>query len=434
VTDNPLIAASGGGEASAWSGVAIAEDVEQIVRGVHDGSWVDGALGTVGAGLDALALISDPVGGLLQYGVAWLIDHVKPLSEALDWLAGDPGQIAAQAQTWRNVAGRLTDQGEELIRAVRWDVSEWEGAAGEAYRSHAGRRAETLRILSRASDGMAAMTEGAGLLIGTVRLMVRDAIATLVSRLAVYAAEIAGSLGVATPLVIEQVSTLCASWAARIGRWLRQLLDSLRRLGTAMEQLSARIRELQALRRGEQTTDLMGRRSHWADRDPADYPQAPSRTPDSHLESGDPVYHGSTSTAIGYDSQTMTNFDKVMPRPGFHDVVVHGERNGLVRPGLVGEDGDNYPANFTHPNQVAESVRNNPNYDGGPVRLIVCHSGTVDPAAGSLPVGQQMANSLGVPVLAPTDSVGVRRYGSGQQEPAIQNDGEWVLFNPQMPD
>ncbi|MFI6076132.1 hypothetical protein ACIA5C_31750 [Actinoplanes sp. NPDC051343] len=45
--------------------------------------------------LDALAVISDPTGALFQYGVACIIDHVKPLSEALDWLAGDLAQIAA---------------------------------------------------------------------------------------------------------------------------------------------------------------------------------------------------------------------------------------------------------------------------------------------------------------------------------------------------
>ncbi|MET0423458.1 MAG: hypothetical protein ABW046_06265, partial [Actinoplanes sp.] len=54
---------------------------------------MDGTLGAVSAGLDGLALVSDPVGALLQYGIAWLIEHVQPLSEALDWLAGDPAAI-----------------------------------------------------------------------------------------------------------------------------------------------------------------------------------------------------------------------------------------------------------------------------------------------------------------------------------------------------
>lgn len=424
-----LVAAASGDGPGGWSGVALAEDVEQIVQGVQSGSWIDGALGVVGVGLDALALAFDPIGGLLQYGVAWLIDHVRPLSEALDWLAGDPGQITAHAQTWRAVAARLTGEADDLLRAVRWDVGGWDGAAGESYRAHADRRAAALRILGRASEGMALMTEGAGLLIGTVRLMVRDAIATLVSRLVSYGAELAGSLGTATPLVMEQVATLCASWAAKIARWLRQLLGSLRRLGDATEQLGARIRELKSLRRGE---DLMGRRSDWTN--PAKRPLTPSRTPNGYLVTGDPVYHRPTSTAVGYDSTTMTNFDRVRPEPGLHDVVIHGEPTGLLRPGLVGADGANYGGNETHPAQIAEAVRSNPDYAGGPVRLVACHSAVVPTEAGAVPAAQEVANALGAPVLAPTDAVGVSRYGAGQEEPAIRNGGVWAVFYPQSSD
>lgn len=71
---------------------------------------------------------------LLQYGVSWIIEHVKPLSQALDWLAGDPGQIAGHAQTWRNIAGSLSEQAAALDKAMRWDVSNWAGSAGTAYR------------------------------------------------------------------------------------------------------------------------------------------------------------------------------------------------------------------------------------------------------------------------------------------------------------
>ncbi|UQU67840.1 hypothetical protein COUCH_16855 [Couchioplanes caeruleus] len=434
MTANPLVAHPAHGGPGAWAGIALAEDVEQIVQGVQNGSWIDGALGAVSAGLDALAFVSDPIGGLLQYGVAWLIEHVKPLSEALDWLAGDPGQIAAQAQTWRNISGSLSDDADGLGQAVRHDLSEWVGSAADAYRSHAGQRADTLRILGGASAGMALMVEGAGMLIGTVRIMVRDAIATLVSRLAVYAGEVAGSFGLATPLVVEQVSTLCASWAAKIGRWLKQLLSSLRRLGFAMDELSGCVRALRRSDVADETADLMGRRSDWAGRNPGEHPQEPSRPADSHLPSGDPVYYRPNSTAVGYDSQTVTNFDRVRPEPGYHDVVVHGERNGLFRPGVIGEDGADYPANYTHPNQIADAVRGNPAYTGGPVRLISCHSGTVDPGAGAIPAGQEVANALGVPVKAPTDAVGVNRYGSAQQVPRIRDGGTWVTFYPQTAD
>jgi hypothetical protein len=118
---NPLVAARVDAPVDRWAGVWIAEDIEQLAHGVRNGSWVDTALGGVGAGLDALAIVSDPLGALLQYGVAWIIEHVKPLSRALDWLAGDPAQIAAHAQTWRNVAGALHENAADLEQAVRWD-------------------------------------------------------------------------------------------------------------------------------------------------------------------------------------------------------------------------------------------------------------------------------------------------------------------------
>nr|WP_258544712.1 DUF6883 domain-containing protein [Micromonospora provocatoris] len=86
-----------------------------------------------------------------------------------------------------------------------------------------------------------------------MRLLVRDAIAACVSRLIVYAAELVATAGLATPLVVEQVTTTVASWAARIARLLRGLLASLRRLMPEVRGLGdliSRLREaLSRLRR-----------------------------------------------------------------------------------------------------------------------------------------------------------------------------------------
>lgn len=139
---------------------------------------------------------------------------------------------------------------------MRRDTTEWEGAAGDAYRAWAAERARALDTLAGASEAMAAMTEGAGMLIAAVRVMVRDAIAVVVSRLIVYAAEEVASFGLATPLLIEQVTTLVASWAAKISRWLRSLIGSLRNLAAEsgrLAQLIERLKEmLGRLRRAEE--------------------------------------------------------------------------------------------------------------------------------------------------------------------------------------
>ncbi|WP_328373955.1 WXG100 family type VII secretion target [Micromonospora zamorensis] len=250
MTSNPLVAAAADTPPSAWAGIWICEDIDLIAQGVRNGSWIDGSLGVVSASLDALAFVSDPVGALLQYGIAWLIEHVKPLSEALDWLAGDPAQITAHAQTWRNVAASLREEAGALTRAVRTDVAGWGGSAGPAYRAWAAEQQQAITGLAQSADAMAAITEGAGGLVAAVRLLVRDAIATCVSRLIVYAGELVVTGGLAAPLVVEQVTTLVASWGARIARLLRGLLASLRRLIPEVRRLGDLIDKLkQALGR-----------------------------------------------------------------------------------------------------------------------------------------------------------------------------------------
>ena len=104
VTVNSLVVPRLEQPVDAWSGVWIAEDIQLIAQGVRNRSWVEASLGSAAAGLDTLAFVSDPVSSLLQYGIAWLIEHVRPLTEALDWLAGDPATIAAHTQTWRAIS------------------------------------------------------------------------------------------------------------------------------------------------------------------------------------------------------------------------------------------------------------------------------------------------------------------------------------------
>ncbi|GGO31796.1 WXG100 family type VII secretion target [Micromonospora parathelypteridis] len=265
MTTNPLIATASDAPPSAWAGVWICEDIELIAQGVRSGSWIDGSLGVVSAGLDSLAFVSDPVGALLQYGIAWLIEHVKPLSEALDWLAGDPAQITAHAQTWRNVAGSLREEAAALALAVRDDIGSWGGSAGPAYRAWSAEQQQAITGLAQGADTMAAITEGAAGLVAAVRLLVRDAIATCVSRIIVYAGELVITGGLATPLVVEQVTTLVASWGARIARLLRGLLASLRRLipevrrlGDLIEKLKQALGRLQKQSPGPQRPDGSG--------------------------------------------------------------------------------------------------------------------------------------------------------------------------------
>lgn len=244
----------------AWSGIFLAESIEDLVHGVESGSWVDLSIGGVAGSLEALAFCVDPLGQLAAWGVGWLLEHVQPLSDALDSLAGDPDQITAYAQTWQNIAQQVTGGALELSDSVRLDLAAWTGSAAAAYHAHAGAAHDALQGIAQYATAMAKITQGAGLVVALVRELVRDLIAEFVGVLAVrlpeWLAEEGLTLGLATPLVVSQVSALVAKWAARIARLLHGLVTSLRRLAGLLRHLDELVRSLQdVLRR-------LARRAH----------------------------------------------------------------------------------------------------------------------------------------------------------------------------
>jgi len=253
VSDNPLVAEAY--SSTTWyTGLGLVEDAVQISNGIRDDSWVDGTLGGLGGGLDVLGAVIDPFGSLLAWGVSWLLENVKPLQEGLDWLAGNPDEVAAHAATWRNVAACAAGTHQLYTDAVRAQTAGWSGASGDAYRCHAARQLDAVEGIATASQAISYAVEGAGLLVGLVRGLVRDLIAqfvaTLAARLPQWLAEAGLTLGLATPIVVGQVAALVAKWVNKIQQFVRALLNSLRRLNGKLDELTGVLDALkQALRR-----------------------------------------------------------------------------------------------------------------------------------------------------------------------------------------
>lgn len=103
MSDNPLVAGKQDAT-SATTGITIVEDAQSLHHGIESGSWVEGGLGAIGTAADVAMLATNPIATLTSYGLNWLIEHVQPLQDALDWVAGDPAQISAYATTWQNVS------------------------------------------------------------------------------------------------------------------------------------------------------------------------------------------------------------------------------------------------------------------------------------------------------------------------------------------
>ncbi|BCY06310.1 WXG100 family type VII secretion target [Actinoplanes sp. L3-i22] len=249
MTTNPLVAQSTE-STTRYTGLGLVEDAADISNGIRNHSWVDPTLGGIGAGLDMLSLAVDPLGTLVSWGVAWLMEHVKPLKEALDWLAGNADEVAAHAATWSNVAAFTEQARQQYVDRLRTEVAGWFGAAGDAYREHADAHLNVMDALATAAQGISYAVEGAGLLVALVRGIVRDLIADFIGTLAVrlpqWLAEEGLTLGIASPVVAGQVATLVSKWVNKIQHFVRALLNSLRRLHPMLDRLSEIFTNLRA--------------------------------------------------------------------------------------------------------------------------------------------------------------------------------------------
>lgn len=205
------------------------------------------------AALDTLGFVADPFGSLFSAGIGWLIEHIDFLREPLDALAGDPLQIQAAAGAWHRVSGELAAVASELrgpdaaAGGPATPPPGWEGPASEGYGSTVADRAGRIDYVGVQCDKLAVSLLKQGALVGTIRSLIRDGIAELVTEAAEWA--VGGALAA---LVTAGTSLLAAAgWiiaravalATRFGRWVADLLNTLADAGHALSGLAAGIRD-----------------------------------------------------------------------------------------------------------------------------------------------------------------------------------------------
>ncbi|MFE5474767.1 DUF6531 domain-containing protein [Nocardia sp. NPDC056541] len=235
---NPLIAAKE--DTTDWStGISLVSSVTDLSDAISGGSWIEVGLGVVGLGAEAVSLVVDPLGTLAGYGVGWLIEHCQPLQDALDWIAGDPAQIEAYAKTWDNVAARISEVATAQNAAVTADVADWTGQTATAYQSAASNTTNLLTAANTAATAAASAIRMAGGIVAAVRETVRDLVAQTVGRLAVWAAELVFSVGLATPLVAVQATAYIAKTVATISKLFSKLAKTMSKLKPLLKQLKS---------------------------------------------------------------------------------------------------------------------------------------------------------------------------------------------------
>lgn len=199
------------------------------------GDWVEGALNAGLGGLETLGVIADPLGGVLSAGIGWVLEHVQPVSDWFDELAGDPGQIKAFAETWQNVGADIRSNAETLRSTVAGDTSGWEGPAITAYRGAVGTQADICEGFGTMCSGIGGSVLIGGSIVASVRALVVEALADIVGVILKYTVPLLSGVGTAPALAAIGVKV--SGWVSRLSKFIDDLLTSMGRLGQVLRQI-----------------------------------------------------------------------------------------------------------------------------------------------------------------------------------------------------
>ncbi len=143
-----------------------------------------------------------------------------------------------------------------------------------------------------------------------------------------------------------------------------------------------------------------------------------------------------SSRFVNPNDMLFRNAAKIKPLDGYSDIIIHGSPTELL---VFGNDGEEWAYNAK---EAAELIRISREFCGKPIRLIACQTGALKDG-----IAQQIADELGVAVLAPTEIVRVDIDGNmfisdnrvlseiwntstSDERKNIHQTGKWVEFKP----
>ncbi|MEA5358571.1 hypothetical protein VA596_03405 [Amycolatopsis sp., V23-08] len=231
----PLTA--GNGDYGWAGGIGLAESSMDAFNGIKDGDWVSGGLGVLSLAGEIAGAAVDPFGYLMSSVASFLMEHIQPLKDMLDSLAGNPPVIQSYADTWGNVSKALGERKTDFDNAVKTGTAGWQGAGADAYRKFATEHSDALSGAATVAGAISTVTMIMGQVVSFVRETVRQLIADLVGKLIAWVMEEVFSLGFGTPVVVAQASAAIAKWGKKIGELLKKLTDTIRKVSPLLSKL-----------------------------------------------------------------------------------------------------------------------------------------------------------------------------------------------------
>ncbi|WP_240686972.1 hypothetical protein [Amycolatopsis suaedae] len=236
--DGPGPLTAGNSEYGYAAGIGVAESAMDAFNGIKDGNWVAGGLGVLSLAGEMASAAIDPFGYLMSSVASFLMEHMQPLKDMLDSVAGDPPVIQSYSETWGNIAKSLEETKVNYENNVKNGTAGWTGDAADAYRKEAAEQAEAIAAAATVAGTVGTVVMIFGEVVAFVREFIRELIAEAVGKLISWVMETVFSLGFGTPVVVAQAVTAIAEWAAKIAKKLDDLCDTIRRVSPLLGKLA----------------------------------------------------------------------------------------------------------------------------------------------------------------------------------------------------
>ena len=213
-----------------WSGSRLLEDGADLKEAFESKSWVAGGLATAATAADAAAAAIDPLGEALSAGVGWVIEHLSPLKDWLNELAGDSDAVTAAASTWTNIATKLNSCATDLDKVRSSRLAGQESLAVATFKTLQAGSASHLRMTGGVAGAISSGLTVASVIVRMVHDMVRDAISDVIGKLLSKASITVLTAGVAAPWAVSSIATDVSSWATRLAKEVTDVVTSARNL------------------------------------------------------------------------------------------------------------------------------------------------------------------------------------------------------------
>ena len=286
------------------AGTFLLEDGEALVQAINDKDWVAGGLALVGGAFDAAAAASDPIGTLIAMGLGWVLDHVQPFNTWLEQLTGDADQVKAHATTWKNVHKHLQATAEAMASHVTTDLADMNGRTITAYQGAASDITHVINAAGTWAGAIGTALDITAFIVQFVHDFVRDAISEVVGSILSYAAELIATVGLAWPIVAEQIATRIASLIGQVGRNVKNLVTSARNLVKKLTDLKSLFHTL------KNKLDDLFKKLH-----KTDTPTTPTKGP-TPTTGGNTSPHGDTGSTGGSSGAGNTSPPGGSTHPG----------------------------------------------------------------------------------------------------------------------